>query len=190
MCVVHCHHPAWSPEDLAQSSVAVTTSIDRRILIGQPDYQLIHTVVQSTSKIVIDPLAFHPMLTYVYSQVQSNLDPTDSIMLLSTLAELLQQITLNDSTMTLAIVCILILMCWTATSVLSSAMSLEIDHNAAMSLHKWHTEDNDAMTMSTYLIRIAGENGMQWHSPVTIMNSQITMHAGKTTITTLALTMS
>eukprot|EP00971_Amphidinium_carterae_P135952 2693917-Amphidinium_carterae.1 len=56
---------------------------------------------------------------------------------------------------------------------------LEHDHNAIMSLHKWHIEDNDVV-MNNRAVRLTTDNGMQWHNvPVTIMNSQITMHVDR-----------
>eukprot|EP00971_Amphidinium_carterae_P228702 4536669-Amphidinium_carterae.2 len=51
---------------------------------------------------------------------------------------------------------------------------LETDHRAAMSLHKWQPEDNDALLSVT--MRIGPGGDMQLRSRVTILSSHITMH--------------
>eukprot|EP00971_Amphidinium_carterae_P067098 1328186-Amphidinium_carterae.1 len=53
---------------------------------------------------------------------------------------------------------------------------MEHDHNAATSLHKWHNEDNDVTIFNNNKVKPGGDNGWQWRSPVTIMNSQVTMN--------------
>eukprot|EP00971_Amphidinium_carterae_P217196 4311771-Amphidinium_carterae.1 len=53
---------------------------------------------------------------------------------------------------------------------------MAFDHNAAMQLRKWHNEDSDtAMANSRITMRIGTGTDVQWTSPVTIMNSQITV---------------
>eukprot|EP00971_Amphidinium_carterae_P207465 4116453-Amphidinium_carterae.1 len=55
---------------------------------------------------------------------------------------------------------------------------MEHDHNgnAAMSLHKWHNEDNDVTIYNNKKVRLGGDNCWQWRSPVTIINSQVTIN--------------
>eukprot|EP00971_Amphidinium_carterae_P200785 3984384-Amphidinium_carterae.1 len=53
---------------------------------------------------------------------------------------------------------------------------MEYDHNAAMSLHMWHNEDNDVTVFNSKKVKFGGDNCWQWRSPVTIMNSQVTLN--------------
>eukprot|EP00971_Amphidinium_carterae_P107294 2125819-Amphidinium_carterae.1 len=54
-----------------------------------------------------------------------------------------------------------------------------------MSLHKWHNENEMVLTTQQFTMRLSN-NGtdLQWHSPVTIMHSSITMTVEGDTIVT------
>eukprot|EP00971_Amphidinium_carterae_P229236 4547791-Amphidinium_carterae.1 len=53
---------------------------------------------------------------------------------------------------------------------------IEHDHNIVMSLHKWHNENEMVLTNQQFTMRLSN-NGtdLQWHKPVTIIHTSITL---------------
>eukprot|EP00971_Amphidinium_carterae_P159613 3164479-Amphidinium_carterae.1 len=58
---------------------------------------------------------------------------------------------------------------------------LETDHKVAMSLHMWHSGDNDILANSRLTFRMPTGQDVRVNSHVTILNSQITKHVATDT---------